>query len=244
MNDKIHKISVQRLLLDNVLQELKRNNQMRELAKPNEIIWQQMTMSYFETFLDHGLHFVRYDTLCDHNPGQERDWQKSYPSLNDYSKNNYISCWYNSSQLSNVIFEAYAKKGIAIGIEIEKLIKLLPNDSDDFYLGNVQYISDEELDTNEYVVADYQKIAPVFLKKAHCSADKEFRICMYKENDTNKESKVKCEFGDGWYIAMTHTITEDPKALLEKKGLKYIESEIKMDGFIVYKIKRNNNSKS
>ncbi len=245
-------ISVQRMLYDNVVEEMKRNGMLRELAKTDEIIWQQMTFDHFRDFLKQGLYFKQYYKLIEDNKKQEREF-KRYRGVEDYSKQLYISSWYNAEQLSNIVFKTYSQSGVAIGFRIEDMKRVLNKNDNTFYMGNVQYVSDKYLDSKDKkIFSKYQKIAPVFMKPTHCSADKEFRICWEDESDRTSDNiekclnvvnaLINCEF----YIATDGTITDkkinnclnnvfDLNYINERITVKIAE-KIKLDGFFVYKI--------
>lgn len=117
-------ISVQRMLFDNIVEEMKRNGMLRELAKTDEIIWQQMTFDHFRDFLRQGLYFKQYYKLIEDNKKQEREF-KRYRGVEDYSKQLYISSWYNAEQFTNIVFKTYSQSGVAIGFRIEDMKRVL-----------------------------------------------------------------------------------------------------------------------
>lgn len=195
MNEIVHKIVPSRLLFENISEELAHKNMLRKMFRQDDIIWQQMKWEHFEGLItSNSLYFKAYGEYGDYDEKKLKDYchsdlidkAKLNDMLSEIEKHLFISCWYNSKDLSDVVFSQYADKGsgIAIGISVDKLIESLKRiqniENYKFYVGNIQYLPQRYLD-KEILFEDAQYIVPVFLKGMQSKMDNEFRICTYTE---------------------------------------------------------------
>ena len=107
---------------------------------------------------------------------------KSKDRYNELEQSMYVSCWYNSKDLSDMAFNQYTGGfgGIAIGTTVKDLLESLEENFDAIehieriYVANTQYISENE--KNIFPENDF--ILPIFLKDIRFRGDNEFRVCV------------------------------------------------------------------
>lgn len=215
MTSKVHRISAASLLFENYRCNLRNNGLLRKAANSDDIIWQQMSLPHFATLISSKslylkayseytdydeikhTHFVK-SHICSSNNEGEYDLEEALKTAySKYAERFFISCWYNSKELSDVVFKVYTKgkNGIAIGTNIEALeaqIEASLKKEDFFYnddnnnipiknivSGNIQYVYQEDLfNEKKQLFEPAQVYAPVFLKGNHFKMDNEFRICV------------------------------------------------------------------
>ncbi len=188
MMAEIHKIVPATLLLENISNELMHKNLVRKMYKQEDIVWQQMKWENFEKLMNSkSLYFKSYGEFSDYDEKKLKNYCHTNAinkacldkNLSKIERRLFISCWYNSKDLSDVIFKQYAEEGagIAIGTDIRSLIDCIKGGEGRFFVGNVQYLPQRYLD-NEILFEDAQYIAPVFLKGMQFKLDNEFRICV------------------------------------------------------------------
>lgn len=218
MTSKVHRISAASLLFENYRCDLRNNGLLRKAANSDDIIWQQMSLAHFAKLVfDKSLYLKAYNEYTNYDETKHTQFVKShiYSSNNEnkskledslkkayskYAERFFISCWYNSKELSDVVFKVYTKgkNGIAIGTNIEALeaqIEASLKKEDSFYnddnnipiknivSGNIQYVYQEDLfNEKKQLFEPAQVYAPVFLKGNHFKMDNEFRICVETEN--------------------------------------------------------------
>jgi len=145
------------VLLDESIQvELRANGSLREMVKPHDLIWQHMSFEHFKSLLKVGMYFKcmssfsrederkiseyagvhakRYESYCKDNNTNDLQ-NKLEEKLTHYDDQMFISCWYNSKNLSNVLFGIYAKKladrAKLNEDEFTKLLSIIDTEKDD-----------------------------------------------------------------------------------------------------------------
>lgn len=204
-------ISVTSLLNESYRRELKAEGLIRPDANDDDVIWQQMTLNNFRSLIgSNKLYFKAHSEYTEYDeiklrefaePKIESQLKKHDNAVRELLKNDllkiydkierhmFISCWYNSRYLSDVIFREYAKGdgGIAIGTTVGKLITCINNaysqDSEiqNIFSGNVQYFSKSRLydkSLGKSLFEPAQVYAPIFLKGMQFRLDHEFRVCI------------------------------------------------------------------
>lgn len=217
----IHRIVPSMMLYENIRDDLDKNDMLRPAAKDSDIIWQQMTWGNFGEFLESTSLYMKayseynaYDEkkICDYidNCYLKIDQQENSSKVNEelkskekeikeklieHDKQMYISCWYSSKDLSDVVFNQYTgNSGIAVGTTVKKLTECIEetlekNKNYNCFAGNIQYISSNM--RKESLFEPTQVIAPIFLKGIQFKADNEFRICL--QTDKCEEPKFNGE---------------------------------------------------
>ena len=203
MNENTACISAATLLHEKWRRELQ--DYLRPMANDDDTIWQQMTFENFAKLINNQqLYLKAYgeysaydemkltDFLDTHLKEDFLDRESIRDSLEQrysaFEKKLFISCWYNFPDLSDVVFNAYAKgsSGIAIGTSIsnlrEQLDIALKKDPKirKIVCANVQYIP-QKIMRNEELFEPAQVYAPVFMKGIQFKMDHEFRVCVEKE---------------------------------------------------------------
>ena len=108
------------------------NKQKRKSTK----IWQQMPVNYFFNLLSKKkLYFKQFSVYDSRDERQLKFYENNYSPddqyeqkmIDDFAKIAYISCWYQSDNLTDIVFKEYAKGsvGVAIGTTVELLLKTL-----------------------------------------------------------------------------------------------------------------------
>ena len=200
-------ISPSTLLYEDVQNTLFNQNLLRRQVKKDDIIWQQMTWKHFESLIrKKSLYFKAYSEYDDYDEIKLSGFVDNHVSKYDESiginKDRFkeilttiehkmlVSCWYNSRDLSDVVFKQYTNIGcgVAIGTHVENLIAYLKELSNikeyqdyEFYAGNIQYIPQKYLD-KQALFEETQIIAPIYLKGLQFKMDNEFRICAYSRH--------------------------------------------------------------
>ena len=195
-------ISVASLLNAKYRKKLDNQGLLRPMANETDVIWQQMTLKNFSCLIDtKQLHLKAHSEYSDYdevklyehvkplikengNPGVEAE-NKLISKYNDLERHMFISCWFNSRYLSDIVFNAYAKSpsGIAIGTTVKNLMDQLhiqEGKIQNIVSGNVQYIPRRDL-LKGSLFEPSQIYAPIFLKGMQFRLDHEFRVCVFCE---------------------------------------------------------------
>ena len=185
------------LLYNKIRDELYNENLLRPLVKPTDFIWQQMSWGNFNKLLDSGkLYFKAYSEYDEYDEMRFSQFAGKSTSgeienlLTQIERKMFVSCWYNSPDLSDVVFKQYTGTGcgIAIGLRVDKLLNAIETNTsgkkNKFYVGNTQYLRQEQLENTELFDVT-QVIAPVFLKGLQFRMDNEFRICAYTQQEAD-----------------------------------------------------------
>lgn len=262
----VNMISPSMLLYEDIRNSIFNQNLMRTLAKKDDIIWQQMTWENFETLIkEKSLYFRAYSEYDDYDETKLSGFVENHMSKYDESidinkelfkeiltnieRKMLVSCWYNSRDLSDVVFKQYTNIGcgVAIGTHVENLIaylKELSNTNEyqdyEFYAGNIQYIPQEYLD-KEALFEETQIIAPVYLKGLQFKMDNEFRVCAY-----SKHSFAPIYNSDAQKALRRENAEKCKRNLLEKmekpdfhlKKIEEMEQELKKENEKVNLVKR------
>lgn len=210
--NKVQRIVPAMMLYEDIRDKLDNDNILRPIAKNSDEIWQQMRWENFDKMLaNKSLYMKAHSEYSDYDERKIQDYIKTcyktenvndndlQKMLTEYENQMYISCWYSSSNLSDVVFKQYADNGIAIGTDVGTFIECVnstiqQSDSDakdyKYFAGNVQYIYHKEL-TKDNIFENTQIICPIFLKGMQFKADNEFRLCVFKDNadSTNEYNK-------------------------------------------------------
>ena len=169
-------------------------------------VWQQMSINYFHNLLMRKtLYFKRFSDFNrrDERPVEfykkaffaEKEISDTYKKklISQFSDMVYISCWYQSENLTDIVFKEYAKGsvGVAIGTDVETLLSQLSGykggadgknrAQDELFYGDTLYLSDKfgSKLTLEHA-ADL--ITPIFLKSENHNDDREFRLAYVKNS--------------------------------------------------------------
>jgi len=211
----LHNVSVLDLLHERCRRDLRDKNMLRPMANRNDIIWQQMTIENFAALIDTGELYCRaYGEYADYDETKFLELiqplikgktdqiicERFENAYKEFERKIFISCWYNSKDLSDVVFKVYTKggTGVAIGTRVDALAKQLSNaktarvsdsitpsndsiysdrDIQNIVCANVQYVPQNSL-KNEQLYEPAQTYAPVFLKGYQFQMDNEFRVCI------------------------------------------------------------------
>jgi len=170
----------------------------------NPTVWQQMSINYFFNLLTtNRLFFKRISafTARDERPldfyeatyfkdtGTPQDTML-HKIIQDFTDTVYISCWYHSDNLTDIVFKEYAKGsvGVAIGTDVNTLLnKLVENadsdspHSDELFYGDTVYLGD--LPSKTRILTDSSDlITPLFVKSENHNDDREFRLAYIKNS--------------------------------------------------------------
>ncbi len=174
--------------------------------KKSVSVWQQMSINYFYNLLkEETLYFKRFSEFNGRDERRIDFYKKAFfkqkepedsikrKMISGFSDMVYISCWYQSENLTDIVFKEYAKGsvGVAIGTDVETLLGELTGDIDDtdgksraqdeLFYGDALYLSDKygsEL-TLEHAS---DLITPIFLKSENHNDDREFRLAYVKNS--------------------------------------------------------------
>ena len=191
------------------------NKQKRKSTK----IWQQMPgNSFFNLLSKKQLYFKQFSVYDSRDERQLKFYENNYflddqyeqKMIDDFAKTAYISCWYQSDNLTDIVFKEYAKGsvGVAIGTTVELLLKTLnrkickPSGNgikNELFYGDTVYLGDQRC-KNLKLSDPADLISPLFIKSENHNDDREFRLAcvmnsVYCDNGRFSESKQK-EMGD------------------------------------------------
>ena len=185
-----------------------KNFQKFDLDKNKKItLWQQMPINYFFNLLkEKQLYFKQFSEYDCKDERPFSFYKKNYPSQNlhdqkiieDFVKTAYISCWYQSDNLTDIVFKEYAKG--SVGVAIKTTVSILLNTLQDptsirsstkieneLFYGDTIYLSDKIC--KELVLPSRADlISPFFIKSENHNDDKEFRL-VYVMNSAYKKQK-------------------------------------------------------
>lgn len=186
--------------------------ELEEKMTEDSTIWQQMSINYFYSLLQdrclcfkvHSKYpprderkFSDYESVfypkeaCWHNSDVEKAIKQI---LKDLSEITYISCWYSSESLTDIVFKEYTKGnvGVAIGTTWNKLQTALCNamvaPEDEFYFGHVVYRKANECKADKELKT-CNVLTPFFIKSQNHEADREFRLCYLKNSELIKDKE-------------------------------------------------------
>ncbi|MCD8377063.1 MAG: hypothetical protein LUD69_08990, partial [Oscillospiraceae bacterium] len=202
------------MLFEGVRDQLEKDGLLRPIARNTDHIWQQMTSEHFMEYLNSEKLFMRahreyddydekkllsYIDTCYVLPSDNSDRKSLEERLNQLEKRMYISCWYSSEDLSDMVFREYSKNGIALGTDVGQLIhclnKFLSSDEgkefakDRFYVGNVQYVYHQQL-VKDHIFENTQVVCPMFLKGIQFKVDSEFRVCIFRKEGAGENPSI------------------------------------------------------
>ncbi len=201
------------MLYENIKDKLNNDGILRPIARDSDEIWQQMKLENFDRLINNkSLYMKAHAEYSDYEERKIQNYIETCYTTTDEKKNSlldeleklekqiYISCWYSSSDLSDVVFKQYSDDGIAIGTDVETLINCIDSsiqgasDPDakkyNCFAGNVQYIYHKEF-TEDNIFENTQIICPIFLKGMQFKADNEFRLCILKNStDTQDDTDL------------------------------------------------------
>lgn len=207
MGRRVCHISAAELLHEDCRRELRNRELLRSAANGQDCVWQQMTLANFSDLLQRkSLYLKAYGEYADydemklsdfvdvHTRGipdramRERIAERLRREYDAFEKKLFISCWYNSRELSDVVFKVYAKggSGVAIGTDVASLERQLEQtlavDARIHHIvcANIQYVRQMRLRTGE-LFEPAQVYAPVFTKGLQFTMDHEFRVCVELE---------------------------------------------------------------
>lgn len=221
-------LSISELLHERCRRALRAKNILRPAANGDDVVWQQMSLENFARLMYSGNLYCRaYGEYADYDEVklgklvQPHMKNGKFPEIsgqleaayNAFEKKLFISCWYNSKDLSDVVFKVYAKggSGIAIGTRVDVLTKQLStisrasvfdgenidgkdNEISQILCANTQYVFQNDL-MNTELFEPAQVYAPIFLKGYHFQMDNEFRVCVEMKEPveylTNSAEEVK-----------------------------------------------------
>lgn len=212
MEEKARCISAATLLHESMRRKLQ--EYLRPMANDDDRVWQQMTFENFVRLIDNKrLYYKAYGEYSDYDEIKLREFVKAHlkeahlgedfkgeieETLRDmydkFERKIFISCWYNSPDLSDVVFKIYARgnSGIAVGTRVSALRAQMYNAQERYNNGhadnkirniicaNVQYLPQRYIQEEE-LFEPAQVYAPVFMKGLQFKMDNEFRVCLEKE---------------------------------------------------------------
>lgn len=211
-SNKIQRIVPAMMLYENIRDKLDKDKILRPIAKDSDQIWQQMKLENFDKLLkSKRLYMKAHSEYSDYDEKKIQQYsntcyktddnkqRKLNKKLREYENQMYISCWYSSSNLSDVVFKQYADNGVAIGTDVRTFIDCINSsmqgssnkDAQNYkcFAGNVQYIYHKDL-TEHKIFENTQIVCPIFLKGMQFKADNEFRFCILKETDINNKHRI------------------------------------------------------
>lgn len=234
MERKARCISTATLLHESVRRKLQ--DYLRPMANDDDTVWQQMTFERFTWLIyKKQLYMKAYGEYSDYDEMKLRDFSKQHlkdevfkegikeaadaklrEAYNEFEKKLFISCWYSSPDLSDVVFKIYARgnSGIAIGTNVGTLREQLCEAQEQYNLepeknnkicnivcANVQYVPQKNM-WDEELFEPAQVYAPVFLKGLQFKMDNEFRVCVEKEfpEDLEYNSKENQDKTKEWLL--------------------------------------------
>lgn len=214
-------ISTASLLNGEIRKKLDADGLLRLAANETDVIWQQMTLENFNLLLtNEQLYFKAYGEFSDYDEMKLHEFTRYQPDdmkaqlasiYDEIERHMFISCWYNSRYLSDVIFKAYAKgdSGIAIGTTVGELIDQLNrnivfDEISNIVSGNVQYVPQPFLQNEDTPLFDPSQVyAPVFTKGLQFQPDHEFRVCCFRRKSAKLKFNSKQNIRTRNHILMT-----------------------------------------
>ncbi len=211
MEEKVRCVSAATLLHENWRRKLQDLGYLRPMANDDDLVWQQMTFGHFVALIEkEQLHFKAYGEYSDYDEVKLREFivphlgqdfredsnikEELQSAYDNFEKRILISCWYNSPDLSDVVFKIYAKgnSGIAIGTRVGTLREQMyqaqreynnaaggENRIRNIVCANVQYVPQKYMEREE-LFEPAQVYAPIFMKGLQFKMDNEFRVCLEK----------------------------------------------------------------
>lgn len=188
MNDKIKVLDIFEELNQQSVHDSLNKIEKRMVVQEEDIIWQQMSWENFKKLIDNEcLYMKNYMEYSDYEEKKKVAYFENLKTgskdrYNELEQSIYVSCWYNSKDLSDMAFNQYTGGlgGIAIGTTVKDLLENLEKnfnkikDIERIYVANTQYISENE--KNIFPENDF--ILPIFLKDIRFCSDNEFRVCV------------------------------------------------------------------
>ncbi len=211
MEEKVPCVSAATLLHENWRRKLQDLGYLRPMANDDDRVWQQMTFEHFVDLVRKEQLYVKaYGEYSDYDemklrefvvPHLEQDFREDsnikeelQSAYDNFEKRIFISCWYSSPDLSDVVFKIYAKgnSGIAIGTRVGILREQMYQAQRDYnnvaggekkirniVCANVQYVPQKYMEREE-LFEPAQVYAPIFMKGLQFKMDNEFRVCLEK----------------------------------------------------------------
>ncbi len=217
-DNKVHRIVPALMLYEDIRDKLGNDGILRPIAKDSDQIWQQMKLENFDNLITNkSLYMKAHSEYSDYDERKipkyidtcyktSKDKDRLEKALEEIENQVYISCWYSSSNLSDVVFKQYSDDGIAIGTDVGTFIECINDALNSLsnpnakgckcYVGNIQYIYSKELSEGN-IFENTQIICPLFLKGMQFKADNEFRLCVLKESTEKTESTENTEDANG-----------------------------------------------
>lgn len=239
-------------------------------------VWQQMPVNFFFNLLHHSeLYFKQFSAYDERDERQLSFYKESYPEtdkykqkmIQDFSRTAYISCWYQSENLTDIVFKEYAKGsvGVAIGTKVDTLLNTLTGKEEtktgiknELFYGDTVYLSDQTC--KDLILPNpADLISPLFIKSENHNDDREFRLAYimntaYSDEErflgiTQKDMEMSARLDvEPLELIQTIAVRKDDKCTLElteyllKDSIKEKTIQIKkdndMDGFTVIHLER------
>lgn len=238
-------------------------------------VWQQMPVNFFFNLLHHSeLYFKQFSAYDERDERQLSFYEKNYletdkykqKMIEDFSRTAYISCWYQSENLTDIVFKEYAKGsvGVAIGTKVDTLLNALTKKEEtiagiknELFYGDTVYLSDE-ICKNLILPNPADLVSPLFIKSENHNDDREFRLAYIMNsaycNDgrfseiTQKDMKMSVSLPvEPLELILTIAVRKDDKCTLElteyllENSIQETPIQIKtdaMDGFTILHLER------
>lgn len=213
MEEKARCISAATLLHEDWRRRLQ--EYLRPMANDGDRVWQQMTFKNFVQLIDNKrLYCKAYGEYSDYDEIKLQKFVKAHleeahlgedfkgdieeklrNAYDTFEKKIFLSCWYSSPDLSDVVFKIYARdnSGIAVGTRVSALRAQMYNAQERYnndhadnkirniVCANVQYVPQKYIQKKE-LFEPAQVYAPVFMKGLQFKMDNEFRVCLEKDS--------------------------------------------------------------
>lgn len=175
-----------------------------ESIEDNVVLWRYMSCRKFMKMLQsRALYFCRIDLFSDTMEGKPSPYDQSrlFPwltkeDLERIRKQTFVSCWIEANNEQSMMWQLYAKDGVAIQTTVGRLRKSL-EDYHDFpqYIGRVKY-EDFQNDGSSHEPGQIVNLFRIaFTKRTEFSQEKEMRILLPdydgdKSNDVGKNVPI------------------------------------------------------
>ena len=173
-----------------------------EFLPDDTILWRYMSLENFLYLLNtQTLHFHRIDSFSDSKEGELSLIDKKLFHLendeefwNKERKQNYINCWIMSSTELSLMWECYAKNGIAIKTTVLLLKKSLAKDKEHHInIGAIRYIDIDGNGTSQDEGKPQNFLKCFFVKRKYFCQEKECRL-LYSHYDNQAETPKGYDF--------------------------------------------------
>lgn len=151
----------------------------------NDIVWKYMSFEKFAFLVfESKLHFQRLDSFEDQTEGKlsmvdkqlflYTDEDKAY--WEKEAKRHFASCWILSPRESSLMWNSYAKNGIAIKATVGSIKESMQDDTEhECYISPVKYI-DEEAGSSQDDATPLNVLKICFTKRKYYQQEQELRI--------------------------------------------------------------------